>query len=189
LLGVNCGFGNSDIASLPLDAVDLDAGWVTFARVKTEISRRIPLWRETVDALRLAIETRPKPSAPEYSGLVFLTKAGRPWVRIKQRKNKPGDDQRMPVPRDDLAPRFTKLLQDLEINGRRGLGYYSCRHTFATVAGGAKDPQAVASIMGHVDASMTGQHQHGASDDRLRAVVKHVHGWLFGEGGRNGDNG
>ena len=46
--GVNCGFGNGDCASLPLSAVNLDAGWIDFPRPKTGINRRCPLWPETV---------------------------------------------------------------------------------------------------------------------------------------------
>jgi hypothetical protein len=30
LLGINCGFGNTDVASLPLAALDLDGGWIDF---------------------------------------------------------------------------------------------------------------------------------------------------------------
>ena len=30
LLGVNCGFGNGDVAKLPTKALDLKAGWVSF---------------------------------------------------------------------------------------------------------------------------------------------------------------
>ena len=50
LLGLNAGFGNNDVATLPLSALDLDAGWVNFPRPKTGIARRCPLWPETVDA-------------------------------------------------------------------------------------------------------------------------------------------
>jgi len=48
LLGLNAGFGNHDIATLPLSALDLDGGWVDFPRPKTGIARRCPLWLETV---------------------------------------------------------------------------------------------------------------------------------------------
>ena len=51
LLGANCGFGNTDVATLPQAAVDLDSGWIDFPRPKTEINRRVPLWPETVTAL------------------------------------------------------------------------------------------------------------------------------------------
>ena len=37
LLGLNCGFGNADCGGLPTKALDLQAGWVTFARGKTGI--------------------------------------------------------------------------------------------------------------------------------------------------------
>jgi len=76
LLGVNCGFGNSDIASLPIAAVDFKAGWVDFPRVKTEIPRRVPLWPETLAALQAAIEARPKPATRDAAGLCFLTTRG-----------------------------------------------------------------------------------------------------------------
>lgn len=39
LLGVNCGFGNADVGTLPLAAVDLDRGWVDFPRPKTAVER------------------------------------------------------------------------------------------------------------------------------------------------------
>jgi hypothetical protein len=43
LLGINCGFGATDIATLPQSAVDLDAGWIEFPRPKTAIERKIPV--------------------------------------------------------------------------------------------------------------------------------------------------
>jgi hypothetical protein len=43
LLGINCGFGNTDVATLPQSAVNLDNGWIDFPRPKTEIHRRVPL--------------------------------------------------------------------------------------------------------------------------------------------------
>lgn len=59
LLGLNCGFGNSDIANLPKKAIDFDNGWGDFPREKTATPRRIPLWVETVDAIKGAIALRP----------------------------------------------------------------------------------------------------------------------------------
>src|SRR5262249_3082440 len=43
LLGVNAGFGNSDVAGLPLAAVDLEGGWLDYARPKTGVPRRCSL--------------------------------------------------------------------------------------------------------------------------------------------------
>ena len=49
LLGINAGFGNTDCASLPLSALDLEHALIDFPRPKTSIARRCPLWPETVE--------------------------------------------------------------------------------------------------------------------------------------------
>jgi integrase len=69
LLGINCGFGNTDVATLPKSAVDLERGWVTFPRLKTGIERKRPLWQVTVEALREAIDQRPNPLETVDAGL------------------------------------------------------------------------------------------------------------------------
>jgi integrase len=69
LLGIDCGFGNSDCASLPLSALDLDGGWITYPRPKTGIERRCPLWPETVAALREVLARRHEPKNAEHAGL------------------------------------------------------------------------------------------------------------------------
>src|SRR5260370_40324515 len=76
LLGINCGFANADCGTLPLAAVDLDGGWLTFPRPKTGINRRCPLCPETVQALREALANRPKPKDAARAGLFFITKYG-----------------------------------------------------------------------------------------------------------------
>src|SRR5262249_29759770 len=65
LLGVNGGFGNHDVATLPMSALDLDRGWINYPRPKTGIPRRCPLWPETVEALRTTIAERPEPQQEE----------------------------------------------------------------------------------------------------------------------------
>jgi integrase len=193
LLGVNCGFGNSDVANLPQSALDLDAAWVSYPRVKTEVPRRIPLWPETVAALREAIAARPAPADATLGRLVFLTRLGKPWVRVQAKKRhteEPADDAKekpVPaVPLDALAQAFAKLLHRLEINGRKGIGFYTLRHCFETYAGESKDQVAVDAVMGHVDASMSAKYREGISDERLRTVVDTVRLWLFGNGPGDG---
>jgi integrase len=82
LLGINCGFGNTDVASIPQSAVDLEAGWIEYPRPKTEIKRRIPIWPETADAMKAAISTRPNPKDGTNSDLCFLTPHGNPFTRV-----------------------------------------------------------------------------------------------------------
>jgi integrase len=166
LLGINCGYGNTDCGRLPLSAVDLDAGVIDFARPKTGVPRRCVLWPETVQAIRDALAKRPTPKKDEHAGLVFLTQRGDTWT-----KEKTG----CPVVKET-----TKLLRKLGINGRKGLGFYTLRHTFRTVADEAKDQPAADYIMGHCSGHISEVYRETISDARLRAVTDHVRTWLFG---------
>lgn len=176
LLGVNCGFGNSDVSSLPQSAVDLEKGWITFPRPKTGIERRCPLWPETVAALKAAIAIRPKGANKEDNELVFLTVFGNRWVRERERIE--GDEVKL-TQIDGVGQEIGKLLRKLDINGRKGLGFYSLRHTFRTVADATRDFPAVRLIMGHVDASIDATYREHIDDDRLVAVSNHVRSWLY----------
>ena len=178
LLGINCGFGNSDVANLPQSAVDLEKGWVTFPRPKTEVSRRVPLWPETVEALKAAIEKRPSPANKKDASLVFLTVRGLPWVRMKKGLEGPESD----TPVDCIHSSLKRILRKLGINGRKGLGFYTLRRNFEIYAGECKDQVAVDQCMGHVDNSMAGVYRQSISDHRLLAVVGVVRDWLFGNG-------
>jgi integrase len=172
LLGLNCGFGNNDCSSLPLTALDLNGGWVDFPRPKTGIDRRIPLWPETVQALRDAIALRKPPKSRDDADLVFLTRNGARWVRVQQ--NRQGTRF---TNIDALAQEFSKLLGSLDITGHRN--FYCLRHCFETYAGESRDQVAVNAIMGHVDNSMAATYREGISDERLMAVVNTVRVWLW----------
>src|SRR5262245_10601408 len=165
LLGINCGFGNADCGTLPLSAVDLEAGVIDFPRPKTGIPRRCPLWPETVQAMREALADRPAPKKADHAGLVFLTKYGTPWA--KEDSAGPGTQE------------MRKLLDRIGINGHRN--FYTLRHTFRTVADAAKDQPAADYIMGHEVPHVSSIHRETISDERLKAVSDHVRGWLFGE--------
>ena len=175
LLGINCGFGNTDVANLPQSAVDLDGRWAEFPRPKTEIERRVPLWIETTEALQEAIRLRPEVKDDADADLCFLTVHGNPWVRIKTTKQPNGPDRITPL--DALSQRFKKLLKSLDINGNRG--FYSLRHCFETIGGESRDQVVVNALMGHVDSSMAATYRHGVSDERLRAVTDVIHDWLW----------
>jgi integrase len=176
LLGINCGFGNTDVASLPQSAVNLETGWIEFPRPKTEINRRVPLWPETVAALRDALTIRPEPTDTADSDNWFVTLQRNRFVRVQESKKTPGKF----VTINAVARRFDPLVKKLDTNGRKGLGFYTLRHTFATIAGESRDQVAVNAIMGHVDSSMAGAYRERISDERLIAVTDTVHQWLFG---------
>jgi integrase len=182
LLGLNCGFGNTDCATLPQNAVDLAAGWIDFPRPKTGIERRVPLWPETVEAIKAAISARPKPKNSADAGLVFLTRTGVRWVRVQPKRKKTvqqdsgEESQAAVISLDAISQAFAKLLKGLGINSHRN--FYTLRHNFETIAGESKDQVAVDSIMGHVDPSMGAAYREKISDARLLAVVDTVRAWL-----------
>jgi integrase len=165
LLGINAGFGNSDCSTLPLAALDLDAGWVDYPRPKTGIPRRCPLWPETVAALREVLAERKEPKDKADAGLVFITKYRTSWAK---------DDSAGPVTQE-----MRKLLNKLGINGHRN--FYTLRHTFRTVADETKDSVACDAIMGHETPHMSSVYRETISDERLKAAADHVHTWLFGQ--------
>jgi integrase len=165
LLGINAGFGPADCGMLPQSAVDLEKGIVDFPRPKTGIPRRAALWPETVAALKEAIDQRPKAANPEHDSRVFITKYGLPWFKDSTDHT--------------LTKEFSKLLRRLRINGRKGLGFYTLRHTFRTVADESKDQPAVDFIMGHEAPHMSAVYRETISDARLRGVADYVRGWLL----------
>lgn len=165
LLGVQAGFGNTDIGNVPLAALDLDAGWIDFPRAKTGIARRAPLWPETVQAIREWLAVRPKPKAPRLAPLLFLTCTGDTWAQ-------PDDNP--------LSKETRKLLDALDLNGHRN--FYCCRHTFQTIGDESGDFLAVRRIMGHASNDIADEYRERISDERLRKVTDHVRRWLFVKG-------
>jgi integrase len=166
LLGINCGFGNTDCGMLPLSAVNLSQGVIDFPRPKTGLLRRCLLWPETIAALQEALAHRPEPKKEEHTGLFFVTAHGGSWCK---------DASAGP-----LVWEMRKLLTRLGINGRNRLGFYTLRHTFRTIADEAKDQPAADYIMGHEVPHMSSVYRETISDARLRAVVDCVRQWLFG---------
>lgn len=160
LLGINCGFGQTDCSELTRTAVR--GAWVDFPRPKTGVGRRCPLWPETVEALSAV--TRPAPLDPAHGNLVFLTTFGRPWVRHGKARI------------DALGPEFAKLCSRA---GVKGASYYDLRRCFRTVADGALDHVAAAVIMGHHDPSVAGLYRQTVDDSRLERVANFVRSWLY----------
>ena len=81
MLGLNCGFGNSDIGTLRLNDVDLEAGTVSHPRPKTGVERDFNLWPETVQILKAYLKKhRGKPIDEDASDLFFVNRRGRAFV-------------------------------------------------------------------------------------------------------------
>lgn len=179
LLGINGGMHNMDVATLPIAAVDLDRGIVDFPRGKTGVPRRIPLWPETVAAIREWLAARPQPKSTDDAHLLFLTKQRRPWYRLGRFVQ---EHNRTVIKGIDnpVSKSFRVLLDNLGIDGKRN--FLALRHGFRTVGRGARDREAVDAIMGHTDESMAGHYiEDGLPEDRLQAVTEHVRRWLFAE--------
>lgn len=170
LLGVNAGFGNTDCGTLPQAAIDWSNAIIDYPRPKTGIERRCSLWPETIAALKEALASRPAPKSQEHDGLVFLTQRGLPWAKD--------------IADSPLTKEVAKLLHKLGINGRKGLGFYTLRHVFRTVADETKDQPAIFYIMGHEIPDMSSIYRESISDARLRAVADHVRKWLFPTAGQ-----
>ena len=168
LLGVNGGLGCTDCALLPVAALNLETGWLDYARAKTGVDRRIPLWPETVEALREAITRRPRPKHEEYKDLVFISKRGKAYGGAKETHWL-------------VSGETAKLLTKLGLR-RPGLGFYTLQHVFATVADAAGDRVAVNHIMGHTLSrnDMGAVYREKIGDDRLQVVTEFVRKWLFG---------
>ncbi len=165
LLGLNCGFGNHDCATLPLSALDLDKAVISYPRPKSGIERRTVLWAESVEALGAAIAGRVAPKVDEAKPLVFVNTRGRPWL-----------SRGIANP---VSQAIRKLMKEVGVH-RAGIGPYTFRHVFRTVADNTRDQPAIDLIMGHRDPSMAAYYREYIDDKRLRAVVEHVRQWLFG---------
>jgi integrase len=178
LLGINGGFGNTDCAALPVAAVDLDAAIVDFERPKTAVRRIVPLWPETVAALKavLAME-RPAPATEAAAQLVLRSEAGLPVVRQVVKELADGEIEKV-THVDRLGDWFDELLAEKKLK-RRGIGFYTLRHTFRTWADETNDQHAIHVVMGHAIPGMSGIYVEEIGVERLRRVVAHVRSKLW----------
>ena len=170
LMGINCGFGNADVGSLMLDAINFKTGWYDSSRSKTETMRRGRLWPETVAAIKVSLWEREEAQArrvergspnterfEKNKAYVFLTRYGYPWYR---------DEADNP-----LSRAFGKLKLTDEFPA---LGFYCLRHSFATIGAETGNQIAVDHIMGHTKSDMPSHYRQRVSDKHLQAVAKHV---------------
>jgi integrase len=158
-LGINCGFGNNDCGTLPIEQLDLVNGWHNYWRPKTQNPRRCPLWPETIKALKAVIGDR-------QAGLVFVTSFGNAWAKHNGFNS--------------VSSEFRKLLKRLKIY-RKGVTFYSLRRTFETIGGLSGEQTAVDYIMGHIAPSddMAAVYRQKVYNQQLVKVTEFVRQWLL----------
>jgi integrase len=164
LLAINGGLGNTDLGVMTLDAIDVDSGWLNYAREKTGIMRRIPLWKETAEAVRESIEARSEPLNEDDGKLLFIGKRGQNYIGNRRGYR--------------VVQEFARVAKNAGVEGR---AFYDLRRTFQTIGEAANDLAAVQGIMGHAagNSDMSAVYRQSVSDDRLKTVTTHVHNWLF----------
>lgn len=166
LLALNGGFSQRELGQLRRHDVDLPGAIVRTIREKTEIRRVVPLWPETVEALRIVMTARPDDS------LVFRTKRGHALVR--EVITGPAKI----TTHDAVQQSFRKLAESLGLK-RPGYGFRLLRPTFRTIAGASGRESAADIIMGHRLPGMREVYRR-VSEDELREVVDYVrHQILF----------
>lgn len=152
LLGINGGFGNADASALRVKDIDLNNAVIDHFRNKTEARRVVPLWPQTVDAIRQVID----PSRE----LLFVDSVGKPLVR----RGKHG---------------ICRIMEELRSATSIQATYYGFRYTFATIAAQVADDHARKLIMGHVIDGVSENYVLTFPKRRLLKVSNHVRKWLF----------
>lgn len=151
MLGINGGYGNKDVAMLRTADVDLDAAVINHFRNKTEARRVVPLWPETVKALK---------RCPRDHELMFPDSVGKPLVRRGQHG-------------------VCRMMETIRTASGVTATYYGFRYTFATIAAETGDDHARKLIMGHVIDGVSENYVMRFPMDRLLRVSGHVHDWLY----------
>ena len=158
-LGLNCGFGCTDCAELQWRNLDLKNGRVNFPRGKTGISRNLPLWPETVQAIK---------DVPKKGDLIFYTRRGNPWVSSIRSSEKDGTEKY--TKNDAVSKEFSKLMKKAGIHAPKGTGFYALRRTAATLAAASGDPFAVQKLLGHADVKMASTYVQNISEQTDRVI-------------------
>ena len=165
LLAINGGIGPGDLAAFTVDMFsDLTQPWLDCPRRKTGIPRRVPLWPETVEAVKLAIDKRCQPKNPAEATILFIGGRGRSY------QTDHGGYR--------VAAEFARVMKAAGVKGR---SFYDLRRTFQTVAEDSHDLEAVKALMGHAppENDMSARYRQKIEDARLLAVTGIVRAWLY----------
>jgi integrase len=159
LLGLNCGFGNTDCSELLWENIDFKKSRVHYPRGKTGINRDLALWPETVKALKNLTRTNER---------VFNTPTGKPWVRMIETTDKASNVKY--TNNDSVGKEFSKLIKKLNLEVEKGVGFYTLRRTAATLTARSGDPFAVQRLLGHADLKMATTYVQDVSEQTDRAI-------------------
>ena len=156
LLGLNCGFGQTDISELRVGEVSIEEAEIIRKRSKTGIHCQFKLWPLTVEMLRKHGNLDGKPN-----DRVFLSKSGHPLVREYFIDNK--------FKRTDaIRSAFFRLMKKTKTPNHRG--FYSLRKTAASEIE-AIDPAVTEMFLGHSEKALMKRHYAERHWARLDAAI------------------
>ncbi|MCK4293732.1 MAG: site-specific integrase [Planctomycetes bacterium] len=158
-LGLNSGFGCTGCARLKWKDLDFENGRVQLARNKTGVPRNLPLWPETIQALK---------ELPRSGQLAFYTLQGHPWVTTVVKTNVDGEREYTSVNR--VTSTFSRLIKKVGIHALKGTGFYALRRTAATLAARSGNPFAVQRLLGHVNLEMATRYVQDVSKQTDRVI-------------------
>ena len=166
-LGLKGGFRPGEIVWLPWDHIDFNKRTVLISRVETSIGlvwstktdkddneeemteeRTLTLDEETIEYAKKELERQEDHGIK--TELVFPS--GNPKGAVNHGK---------PIGTQTLNKSFQRLLDRLGIRRRKGLTFYSLRHTYCTgLLRAGIDPETVRDLMGHADLATTMTYMH-----------------------------
>ncbi len=176
-LGIECGFGNTDVAALRWDEIEIDKQLITLSRHKTGADRKCAISTDLVNDLKewKAVRDRriEKAKVPILEpDLVFSTLRGLRFVR-EIPGEKPTDQPRTV---DSVSVAFDKLARNkakIKTAGDRQ-GFYTLRRTHRTWTDELGDHHAAALVMGHKSNDVASIYVQHIDDQRLFAINKHI---------------
>jgi integrase len=158
-LGLNCGFGCTDCSRLQWKDLDFKNNRVKLVRKKTGVGRNLPLWPETIQALK---------EVPRSGTFVFVTSKGHPWIRTTATTIDNGEPKYIYDNR--ITTKFSRLMKKVGIKAPKGTGFYALRRTAATIAARSGYPFAVQRLLGHVDLTMATRYVQDVSEQTDRVI-------------------
>lgn len=166
VLGLNCGYGQTDVSSLRIGEVDYENGYIERDRTKTGIRAKHKLWRVTLRLLKEHCYQYEKKT--DGSERVFLTSNNEVLVRDCFKA-----DNKF-FRSDAIKNAFGRLQKKTEING--GRGFYALRKTGSSIIEEI-DPLATEMYLAHAEPGMKrhyAQRPWGRLEDALVEMEKRL---------------